>query len=250
MLRRDFLTTGIGLAGAVLASKSAAASVRPAKFRAIAFDAFPVLDPRSVAARCEELFPGRGGELVAAWRTRQFEYTWLRTMSNRYADFERVTRDSLAYAAASLKVEMTAGQREHLLRAHFELMPWPDAIPVLTKLKDAGSRLAFLSNFTPGMLESCIEFAGLRGLIDHVLSTDAASTYKPDPRAYGLGTTALGLSREQILFVPFAGWDAAGAKIFGYPTFWVNRLNLPPEQLGVLPDATGPDLNALLAFVE
>jgi 2-haloacid dehalogenase len=52
------------------------------------------------------------------------------------------------------------------------------------------------------------------------------------------------------LFVAFAGWDAAGARSFGYPTFWVNRLGFPPEQLGVLPDATGPDLNALLAFVD
>ena len=52
------------------------------------------------------------------------------------------------------------------------------------------------------------------------------------------------------MFAAFAGWDAAGAKSFGYPTFWVNRLGLPPEQLGVLPDATGPDLNALLDFVD
>jgi 2-haloacid dehalogenase len=86
-------------------------------------------------------------------------------------------------------------------------------------------------------------------VFDHVLSTDAARTYKPDPRAYELGTAALELSREQILFAAFAGWDAAGARSFGYPTFWVNRLGLPPEELGVLPDMTGPDLNALLAFV-
>ena len=100
------------------------------------------------------------------------------------------------------------------------------------------------------MLNGCIKAAGLDGVFDHVLSTDAARTYKPDPRAYGLGAAALKLPREQILFAAFAGWDAAGAKSFGYPTFWVNRLGLPPEQLGVLPDATGPDLNALLAFVD
>jgi 2-haloacid dehalogenase len=122
-------------------------------------------------------------------------------------------------------------------------------MPALTKLRGAGLRLAFLSNFTPGMLNGCIKSAGLDGLFEHVLSTDAARTYKPDPRAYELGTAALDLPREQILFAAFAGWDAAGARSFGYPTFWVNRLGLPPEQLGVLPDMAGPDLNALLAFV-
>ena len=32
------------------------------------------------------------------------------------------------------------------------------------------------------------------------------------------------------------------AKSFGYPTFWVNRLNAAPEELGVVPDGTGKDL--------
>jgi 2-haloacid dehalogenase len=248
MMRREFLTTGLGLAGTLLAPALAAA-VRPSKYRAIAFDAFPVFDPRPIAARCEALFPGRGSELVGLWRTRQFEYAWLRAVSNHYADFERVTDDSLAFAAKALNLEMTAEKREQLVRTHFELEAWPDAMPVLTKLRDAGLRLAFLSNFTPGMLNGCIKFAGLQGVFDHVLSTDAARTYKPDPKAYALGTAALELPREQIVFAAFAGWDAAGAKSFGYPTFWVNRLGLPPEQLGVLPDATGPDLNALMAFV-
>jgi 2-haloacid dehalogenase len=57
------------------------------------------------------------------------------------------------------------------------------------------------------------------------------------------------LPREQILFVAFAGWDAAGAKAFGYPTYWVNRLGLPREELGILPDAVGTDLTDLTAYV-
>jgi len=248
MIRRAFLTTGLGLAGTLFVP-AVTAAVRPSKYRAVAFDAFPVFDPRPIAARCEALFPGRGSELAGMLRTRQFEYAWLRAVANQYADFERVTDDALTFAAMALNLEMTAQKREQLLRVHFELAAWPDAMPALTKLRGAGLRLAFLSNFTPGMLNACIKFAGLDGVFDHVLSTDAARTYKPDPRAYELGTAALELPREQILFAAFAGWDAAGARSFGYPTFWVNRLGLPPEQLGVLPDMAGPDLNALLAFV-
>jgi 2-haloacid dehalogenase len=86
-------------------------------------------------------------------------------------------------------------------------------------------------------------------VFEHVLSTDLVKTYKPDPRAYQLGIDALGLPREQIVFAAFAGWDAAGAKTFGYPTYWVNRLGLPPEELGILPDGTGANLTDLAALV-
>jgi 2-haloacid dehalogenase len=57
------------------------------------------------------------------------------------------------------------------------------------------------------------------------------------------------LAREKIAFAAFGGWDAAGAKSFGYPTFWVNRANLPVEELGVAPDATGANLSDLANFV-
>jgi 2-haloacid dehalogenase len=219
------------------------------KFRAIAFDAFPIFDPRPIAARCEAVFPGRGSDLIQMWRTRQFEYTWLRTAADHYVDFERVTEESLRFATDALKLDLTAEKSDQLLQAHFELNAWPDVMPALTRLRDVGLPLVFLSNFTSGMLNSCIKSAGLEGMFDQVLSTHSARTYKPDPHAYALAVTALKMPREHILFVAFAGWDAAGAKLFGYPTFWVNRLGLPPERFGPVPDATSPDLGALPAFV-
>jgi 2-haloacid dehalogenase len=247
--RREFLTAGGGLASAFSLPKPVTAATRHRNFKAIAFDAFPVFDPRPIAALCESLFPGRGSDLVNLWRTRQFEYTWLRTISNRYADFEHVTNDSLTFVAKALKLDMAVGKREQLMQAHFELKTWPDAIPALKSLQEAGLRLAFLSNFTSKMLNSCIENSGLGGVFEQVLSTDLARTYKPDARAYQLGVEALKVPQEEILFAAFAGWDAAGAKSFGYSTFWVNRLGLPPEELDARPDATGSNLRDLLAFL-
>jgi 2-haloacid dehalogenase len=122
--------------------------------------------------------------------------------------------------------------------------------PVLHALKKLGFRLAFLTNLTPRMLAANIGNAGLDGLFEQVLSTDRVKTYKPAPRGYRLGTDTLRLRREEILFVAFAGWDAAGAKLFGYPTFWVNRLKLPPEELGAVPDGSGNSLSDLLQFLE
>jgi 2-haloacid dehalogenase len=221
-----------------------AATTPPIK--AIAFDAFPIFDPRPILARAEALFPGQGAELSNAWRTRQFEYTWLRTVSQRYADFWQVTEDALVFAGNMLKLDLSREKRQHLMAAYLELKAWPDVLPALRSLREAGLRLAFLSNFTPRMLEAAIRSAGLEGLFEHLLSTDQVQTYKPDPRAYQMGLEALRLNREAIVFVAFAGWDAAGAKWFGYPTFWVNRLNLPVEELGIAPDATGGNLADLV----
>ncbi len=241
--RRVVLQAGLSLT-AVQASMAAGSP----RFKAIAFDAFPVFDPRPVAALAEILFPNRGAELINLWRARQFEYAWLRTVAENYADFMRVTEDSLVFSARALKLELRRDDRDRLVKAHAELKTWPDAAPVLHKLRAAGIRLAFLSNLTPAMLQGSLTAADLDGVFEHVISTDQARTYKPSPQAYQLGVSVLGLPREQILFVAFAGWDAAGAKTFGYPTFWVNRLGAPAEELGAHADGDGTTLNDLLAF--
>ena len=249
--RREFLFVTGGLATGLLASASStqAAANTGAKLKAIAFDAFPIFDPRPVFALAEKLFPGRGAELSNAWRTRQFEYQWLRALSGHYADFRQVTEDALVFSAKLLKLDLAPEARRQLMDAYLELKAWPDALPALKSLKSAGYRMAFLSNATAQILDAGIKNAGLEGLFEHVLSTDRIRTYKPDPRAYQMGIDAFKLKREEILFVAFGGWDAAGAKSFGYPTFWVNRLNLPAEELGVMADGSGQNLTDLVSFL-
>jgi len=240
--RRDFLSLGMALAHV---RKAAGAS---GKIRAVAFDAFPILDPRPVFSLVEELCPGRGAEIGNLWRTRQFEYCWLRTMSGRYADFWQVTRDALVFAANALKIELTPEKRACLMQAYMELRCWPDVPAALGRLKEAGIGVAFLSNMTAKMLEAGIRNSRLDGVFDRVLSTDRVRAYKPDPRAYQMGLDAFGLHRQQVLFSAFAGWDVAGAKAFGYPVFWVNRQNQPAEELGAAADGSG-GLSDLAAFV-
>jgi len=154
------------------------------------------------------------------------------------------------FAAKRLQLELTPDKRAQLMQAYLGLKTWPDVPSALRSLQEAGIRLAFLSNMTAKMLEAGITNAGLEGIFEHVLSTDQVRAYKPDPRAYQMAIDALKLTREDILFAAFAGWDAAGAKWFGYPTFWVNRLNLPGEELGVAPDAIGRDLTDVVSFVK
>jgi 2-haloacid dehalogenase len=250
--RREFVTRvacGVGLTVLSYPQAFARESVIQSRIKAIAFDAFPIFDPRPVSALAERLFPGKGAELGNEWRTRQFEYTWLRVVAQNYADFWHVTREALEFAAEKLDLKMLPEQTEQLMNAYLGLKAWPDVMPALSSLKDSGFRLAFLSNFTSHMLEANIASAGLAGMFERVLSTEQAKTYKPDPRAYALGTKSLKLKPHEILFVAFAGWDAAGAKLFGYPVFWLNRQKLPAEKLGANPDCTGSSLAELVRFL-
>jgi len=249
--RRELVT----LAAGGMAAANALAPAGPARAtsgtttKAIAFDGFPIIDPRPVAAKTEEIFPGRGLELGNAWRTRQFEYTWLRTLGGNYADFWQVTEQSLVFAARLLKIELTADQRDQLMQTYLKLKAWPDVLPALKQLRDAGIRMAFLSNLTDAMLDAAVKNSGIEGFLEGHLSTDKVRAFKPDPRAYQMGVDAFNLKKEQIAFAAFAGWDAAGARWFGYPTFWVNRLNTPVEELGVVPDGVGSGLGDLVKFV-
>lgn len=247
--RREFLIMAGGVATNLLTPASLTQAATRSKVKAVAFDGFVTFDPRPIFALAEKLFPGKGAELSNAWRTRQFEYQWLRVLSRNYADFWQATEDSLVFSAKLLKLDLTPEIRKQLMNAYLELKAWPDVLPALKSLKSAGLRLAFLSNLTPKLLDANIKSAGLDGLFEHVLSTDKIKTYKPDPRAYQMGIDAFKLKREEILFVAFGGWDAAGAKSFGYPTFWVNRLNLPVEELGVVPDGIGQTTTDLVDYL-
>jgi 2-haloacid dehalogenase len=217
--------------------------------KAIAFDGFPIADPRPVFAKAEELFPGRGSALSEAWRTRLFEYTWLRTLGGRYVDFWQVIEESLIYAAKVSNIDLSADQREVLMQTWFMLKAWPDVAPALKEFKAAGIRMAFLANLTEKMLDAVMKNSGLEGFFEPHLSTDRVRAFKPDPRAYQMGVDAFKLKKEEIVFAAFAGWDAAGAKWFGYPTFWINRARTPVEELGVMPDGIGSGMADLVKFV-
>jgi 2-haloacid dehalogenase len=259
MSRRDFLhlLPLIGVPGLVSAAVStgcappATLTTTPPRFdaprrkiRAICFDLFTLFDPRSVVQVASSVVGDRAAALCEAWRVRQFEYSWLRVAAKRYADFQTVTEEALLFAAKANGLVIPEAARRSLVGAYSRLTPWPDAKASLAAWKQAGIRLAPLANYSPSMLQSLIANAGFTELFAAQISTDPAKTFKPDPVAYALGESRLGLAREEIAFAAFGGWDAAGAKWFGFPTFWVNRLGVTQEQL-IAPDGTGPTLTEL-----
>src|SRR5688572_9347816 len=248
--RRSFMTSGIAAAAVMASSRAAAAEQGDwSSIKAVAFDAFTLFDPRPIFLKCETVAPGRGADLANLWRTRQFEYQWLRALAGQYQDFFATTQAALEFAAQSLEIDLPAGARDRLMQGFFEMRSWPDVPQALRDLRRAGKQLALLSNATLPILEAALRNSALQGALDQVISTDRIKSFKPDPRAYQLGLDMLDVAKHELLFVAFAGWDAAGAKWFGYPTFWVNRLNSPLERLGFFPDAVGKDLNDLIDFV-
>jgi 2-haloacid dehalogenase len=249
--RRSFMTSGFA-ATAVIASSRAAAAPKQGErsnIKAVAFDAFTLFDPRPIFLGCEVVAPGRGPDLANLWRTRQLEYQWLRALAGQYQDFLVTTQAALEFAAQSLEIELATSARDRLVQGFFEMRAWPDVPQALRDLRRAGKQLALLSNATEPILRSALKNSALHGALDEIISTDRIKSFKPDPRAYQLGLDLLGVAKHELLFVAFAGWDAAGAKWFGYPTFWNNRQGAVEEMLGAKTDGRGATLGDLIGFI-
>jgi 2-haloacid dehalogenase len=231
--RRRFVKTLVAAAAAIPAHGLAMQST-PGSIKALAFDAYGTLfDVFSVTSLCEQMFPGNGMPLATMWRTKQLQYTLLRTMMNRYKDFWQVTQDGLVYAAHALKLDLTADKRTRLMDAYMTLAAFPDVKPGLQQLKAMGLRLAVLSNGEPKMLQSAARSAGIADLLDAIISVDEVKVFKPSPRVYELAATRLNTAKNGIGFVTSNNWDAHGAGSAGLTTFWIQRAAAEPaEELG------------------
>lgn len=220
--------------------------------RALVFDAYGTLfNVHSVMATCEALFPGKGTALSQLWRTKQLEYSWLRSLMGRYVDFNTVTREGLQYACGSLGLAYSAPVLAQLEQAYRVLDAFGDTRPTLQQLgrQQPAVKCAILSNGAAEMLNAVVCFNKLDAMLDAVISVDEVGIFKPHPRVYQLACDRLGLDRDEIGFVSSNGWDAAGAKAFGFRTFWINRVGAPVEELGVTPDLELKSLGELPALL-
>ena len=226
--------------------------------RAVLFDAYGTLfDVYSVGLLAEQLFPGHGQALALLWRDRQIDYTRLVTTSNHgahYQPFWALTRAALVYALKRIVAPTQAAgadfepQIERLLYQYRHLSAFPEIKSVLGTLKAQGIPTGILSNGDAAMLNLAVKSAGLDGLLDHVISVDPIRKYKTHPEAYALGEQATGLAASQIVFVSSNAWDALAATWYGYQTLWVNRYQLPFEELGTQATRSGSSLREVLAF--
>lgn len=219
------------------------------------FDAYGTLFDVSAAAREAAAAPGGAAlaaiwpRLAEIWRQKQLQYTWIRALTGAHADFAEVTGDALDFALEAVGVdpEGTEGQalRPMLWSLYARLGAYGDAEPCLRALKGAGLQTAILSNGAPAMLDTAVGAAGLGPHLDRVLSVEMVGVFKPHPKVYGLVERALGATPDEVLFVSSNGWDAAGARGFGFASLWVNRAGDPVDRLPWRPTRIAPDLSAV-----
>ncbi len=223
--------------------------------KAIVFDAYGTLfDVYSISALAERLYPTQGAAISTLWRDKQIEYTRLISLSDPsidtgsryYQSFWDITRLSLSYTLSRLKLEATSANEEALMQQYAKLSPFPENLGVLQALKTMGMATAILSNGSREMLDSAVASAGMKDLLNHVISVDEVHQFKTSPASYALVNKYLPVPTNEILFVSSNAWDALGATWFGFTTLWVNRQGLPVEAIGPEPTYTGVDLTRVL----
>ncbi|HRK96012.1 MAG TPA: haloacid dehalogenase type II [Rhodospirillales bacterium] len=210
------------------------------------FDAYGTLfDVHSAVARLGDQIGPDADRLSALWRVKQLEYSWVRSLMRRHADFWRLTEDALDFAMAAVP-GFDPGLRQPLLDAYRTLDAYPEVPAVLGELRRRGARLAILSNGSPAMLADATGSAGLDDLLDAVLSIEQAGIFKPDASVYRLVLDRFDVAAEAVSFQSSNAWDVAGARAFGFATVWINRTAQPREYADIGPVREARDLTALL----
>ena len=217
--------------------------------RACVFDAYGTLfELAAVAAGCRDTLGDTAERLTALWRDKQLQYTWLRALQDRHADFWRVTGDALDFALETLQLKQ-AGLRDRLMNLYLTLDAFPEVPEVLHRLRAAGLTTAILSNGSPSMLQAAVANAGISDLVDLVLSVEEVGVYKPHPRVYQLAVDRLSAAPDGILFLSSNAWDAYAASAFGLRVVWCNRYGQRREHLPGSPDREVHTLAEVSALV-
>jgi len=224
-------------------------SVTQPQIKACVFDAYGTLfDVHSAVNAHASKLGEQSTELSMRWRTKQLEYTWLRSLMGQYVDFWQVTGDALDYALDACRISDKA-IRDELMQAYLSLDTFPEVVDTLALLQRAKIPCAILTNGSPMMIDAAVRSAGLTEYIDHHLSVDTLQIFKPDPRVYQLAVDAMNIPAENIAFQSSNAWDASGAATFGFQVAWINRYGQPAERLPGRIVAEFKDLSGLAGLV-
>lgn len=203
---------------------------------ALCFDAFGTLyDTDSPGTELRERADAPAGvvdEVIALWRHKQLQYTYLLALMDDYQPFDVVTREAMEYALEYYGLDLPAADVDAVDATYDALDPFPDTVPALERLAGTDLDLAVLSNGAPHTLTALADNAGVDAHFDAIVSADEVGTYKPDPAVYENGATRLDRAMDECWLVTSNAWDGAGAASAGMGVAWVNRAGDPPERVG------------------
>jgi 2-haloacid dehalogenase len=177
--------------------------------------------------------------------------------------YTRTLRDGMALSAAGDYIAFTDAAEaalralthhsigdEQLARvmAGFDDLPaFDDALPAVTRLTDAGLRVACLTNGSAHLTSSFVSRTGLGSLVDRVISVSEVCRWKPAPIVYRYAAEIMDVPPERMALVAAHDWDCHGAKRAGLTTGWVSRKSGAFGAPFAPPDVTGEDLTEVAA---
>jgi len=215
-------------------------------YSAYFFDAYGTLfDVHAATRKLADRIGPDHGLLSEIWRQKQLEYSWTRTLMDRYEDFWLLTQQALDFAFAKVP-SANRDMRKELLDAYWTLDCFEEVPEVLGALKEAGVQTGILSNGSTDMLEAAIKSSRLGALLDHTISVDEIGRFKAVPAVYQMVVDVCRTPPGAISFQSSNRWDIAGAHAFGFRTVWLNRGSQPDEYGDLPPDLTLNDLNGLV----
>ena len=216
--------------------------------KAIIFDAYGTLfDVNSAAEKCKGKIGHKWENFANYWRTTQLEYTWLRSLMNRYKDFWKITEDSLDKSMKVFNIDIS--MRNELLNLYKKLSPYPEVKKVLNNLKEKNYKIAILSNGTFSLLNELVLSNNLDNVFDDIFSIEEVKIYKPDSKVYNIPINKYQINKDEVAFLSANTWDVSGGGNFGYNSIWVNRNKNIFDNLDYEPKNEIENLTQLLDIV-
>ena len=216
--------------------------------KAIIFDAYGTLfDVNSAAEKCKDKIGHKWENFSNYWRTTQLEYTWLRSLMDRYKDFWKITEDSLDKSMKVFNIDIS--MRNELLNLYKKLSPYPEVKKVLNNLKEKNYKIAILSNGTFSLLNELVLSNNLDNVFDDIFSIEEVKIYKPDSKVYNIPINKYQINKDEVAFLSANTWDVSGGGNFGYNSIWVNRNKNIFDNLDYEPKNEIENLTQLLDIV-
>lgn len=180
----------------------------------------------------------------------QFLALWLTEMlTGEYTNFGTIGGGALEMVAERQGVDLSDEDKQRILGDMQELPPHPEVEDALGRLRDAGIRLAALTNSTQQVADAQIDNSGLRDYFEQVLSADTVQRLKPAPEPYRMAAESLGVEVGQVRLVAAHAWDVVGAMRAGCAAAFVARPGMVLNPLAARPDVVGADLREVAAQI-
>lgn len=185
---------------------------------------------------------GAGECAVQLWFARFLRDGFSLAACGDYQPFRTVATGSLRSVLHGRGPEFGDEAVEHVLEGFAELEPHPDARPALERLRDANLRACTLSNGGADLSDGLLARAGLRGLVEAVMSVDEVRSWKPRPEPYHHACRRAAVAPERTAMVAVHSWDVHGARRAGLVTGWCSRLEGEIPQAFAAPTVSGASL--------